>query len=84
MATAGTVSATATLGASDNWGAAVATFRAGFTGPPPPPDLTISKTHTGTFAQGQVGATYTLTVTNQAGSGPTTGTVIVSDTYRRA
>ena len=81
LATAGTVSATATLGASDNWGAAVATFRAGFTGPPPPPaDLTLTKTHTGTFTRGQVGAAYTLTVTNQPGSGPTTGTVTVSDT----
>lgn len=28
------------------------------------PDLTISKTHTGNFAQGQVGAEYTATVTN--------------------
>ncbi len=36
------------------------------------PDLTISKTHTGSFLQGQVGATYTLTVTN-IGGGPTSG-----------
>ena len=33
----------------------------------PPPDLTISKSHTGNFTQGQVGATYTLTVSNTTG-----------------
>ncbi len=38
------------------------------------PDLTLTKTHTGSFLQGQVGATYTLTVTN-IGGGPTTGFV---------
>ena len=43
------------------------------------PDLTITKTHTGSFLQGQVGATYTLTVTN-IGGGPTSGPVTVSDT----
>lgn len=44
-----------------------------------PADLTVSKTHDGTFTQGQTGATYTLTVTN-VGPGPTTGTVTVVDT----
>ena len=44
------------------------------------PDLTISKSHTGNFAQGQVGATYTVTVTN-SGLVPTNGTqVSVTDT----
>ncbi len=43
------------------------------------PDLTISKTHIGNFTQGQVGATYTITVTN-AGTAPTSGTVTVTDT----
>ena len=43
------------------------------------PDLTITKTHTGSFLQGQVGATYTLTATN-TGGGPTSGVVTVSDT----
>ena len=43
------------------------------------PDLTITKTHTGSFLQGQVGATYTLTVTN-IGGGPTSSPVTVSDT----
>jgi uncharacterized repeat protein (TIGR01451 family) len=43
------------------------------------PDLTIAKTHSGNFAQGQIGATYTLTASN-AGSAPTSGTVTVTDT----
>ena len=42
------------------------------------PDLTISKSHTGNFFQGQTGATYTITVSN-IGSGATSGTVTVSD-----
>ena len=36
---------------------------------PPPPDLTITKSHTGNFNQGQ-SAAYTLTV-NNIGAGPT-------------
>src|SRR5216684_16023 len=43
------------------------------------PSLTIAKTHTGTFSQGQVGATYTVTVSN-AGNSATTGTVTVTET----
>jgi len=43
------------------------------------PDLTISKTHSGNFTQGEVGASYTITVSNN-GSGPTSGTVTVTDT----
>ncbi|MGA7953552.1 MAG: choice-of-anchor L domain-containing protein, partial [Gloeobacterales cyanobacterium] len=42
-------------------------------------DLTITKTHTGNFTQGQTGATYTLTATN-SGAGATNGTVTVVDT----
>src|SRR5262249_38501586 len=42
------------------------------------PDLTITKTHSGNFRSGQKGAIYTLTVRN-VGSGPTSGTVTVSD-----
>ena len=42
------------------------------------PDLTIAKTHTGNFTQGQTGAHYTLTVSNQ-GDRPTTGIVTVTD-----
>jgi uncharacterized repeat protein (TIGR01451 family) len=45
----------------------------------PPPDLTIAKTHAGNFSKGQVGAAFTITVSN-IGSGPTTGTVTVVDT----
>ncbi len=43
------------------------------------PDLTITKTHTGNFTQGQTGATYTITVTNSGGTA-TTGTITVIDT----
>ena len=43
------------------------------------PDLIISKSHTGNFTQGQVGAIYIITVSN-AGNGPTSGTVTVTDT----
>ncbi len=41
------------------------------------PDLTITKTHTGTFQPGATG-TYSITVTNH-GTGPTSGTVTVTD-----
>ena len=44
-----------------------------------PADLTLSKTHVGTFVQGQTGAAYTLTARN-VGLGPTTGPVTVTDT----
>src|SRR5260370_538592 len=43
------------------------------------PALSIAKTHTGNFAQGQQGATYTLTVSNTAGAATTNGTVTVTD-----
>ena len=43
-----------------------------------PPDLTITKTHTGNFSQGQTGAQYTITVTNSGGSS-TSATVTVTD-----
>jgi uncharacterized repeat protein (TIGR01451 family) len=42
-------------------------------------DLTISKSHSGNFAQGQIGAIYTL-ATGNVGLGPTAGVVTVSDT----
>ncbi len=47
----------------------------------PPPDLTISKSHTGNFFQGQHGVTYTITV-NNVGAGPTISgdEVLVSET----
>ncbi len=43
------------------------------------PNLTVDKAHTGNFSQGQIGAQYTLLVSN-VGSGPTSGTVSISDT----
>ena len=43
------------------------------------PDMTITKTHTGNFTQGQVGATYTITVTN-SGAATTNAVVSVTDT----
>jgi len=42
------------------------------------PALAITKTHTGSFVQGLTG-TYTVTVSNGAGSGPTIGTVTVAE-----
>ena len=43
------------------------------------PDLTLGKSHAGNFRQGDTADAYTLTVSN-AGQGPTTGAVTVSDT----
>ena len=45
---------------------------------PPLPDLTITKTHVGSFNQGDVSRTYTIKVTNN-GAAPTSGTVTVTD-----
>jgi len=45
----------------------------------PPPSLSIAKVHTGDFVQGQQNVTYTITVSNQGGAGPTSGTVSVID-----
>ena len=42
------------------------------------PDLTVTKTHSGSFTQGGSGI-YTITVSN-VGGGPTSGTVTVTDT----
>ena len=44
------------------------------------PALSIAKSHTGAFTQGQQGAAYMVTVTNGAAAGPTSGTVTVTDT----
>jgi uncharacterized repeat protein (TIGR01451 family) len=43
------------------------------------PDLTITKSHSGNFYQGETGAAYTITA-NNIGAGPTAGTVTVTDT----
>jgi uncharacterized repeat protein (TIGR01451 family) len=45
----------------------------------PPPDMTVAKSHTGNFTQGQTGATYSITATN-SGSAPTSAAVSVTDT----
>jgi uncharacterized repeat protein (TIGR01451 family) len=42
--------------------------------------LSITKTHQGTFHRGQQGAQWTITVSDSASAGPTTGTVSVTDT----
>jgi len=49
-----------------------------------PPVLSISKRHAGNFTQGQTGATYTVTVSNQAGAGPTSTLVVVTETIPSA
>jgi uncharacterized repeat protein (TIGR01451 family) len=46
----------------------------------PPAALSIAKTHTGNFTQGQQNATYTVTVSNAANAGPASGTVTVTET----
>jgi uncharacterized repeat protein (TIGR01451 family) len=43
------------------------------------PSLTITKTHVGNFTQGQIGATYTLTISNNIGAGTTTSSVAVQE-----
>jgi chitodextrinase len=76
--TAGAYTATASI-SSGGWVMQVAAFRvASGTGPIPTSDLTVGKTHTGTFSQGQIGASYSLAVSN-VGSASTTGTVTVTD-----
>jgi uncharacterized repeat protein (TIGR01451 family) len=44
------------------------------------PVLSISKTHAGSFTQGQQNALYTVRVSNGTGAGPTSGTLTVTDT----
>jgi uncharacterized repeat protein (TIGR01451 family) len=45
----------------------------------PPPDLTITMSHSGTFTQGDAGDNYSIVVTN-SGAGPTVATVTMTDT----
>jgi uncharacterized repeat protein (TIGR01451 family) len=47
---------------------------------PGKPLLKITKTHTGNFTHGQVGATYTLSVANKGGASTDASTVTVTDT----
>ncbi|MEO1902092.1 MAG: choice-of-anchor Q domain-containing protein [Alcanivorax sp.] len=46
----------------------------------PPPELTLTKTHSGDFHQGQTGATYTLTVGNQGPGDTLDSPVTLTDT----
>jgi hypothetical protein len=41
--------------------------------------LSIAKSHTGNFVQGEQGATYTIVVANAVSSGPTSGLVTVTE-----
>ncbi len=45
-----------------------------------PPSLSIHKTHSGNFTQGQQNAAYTVMVSNAANVGPTSGIVTVTET----
>jgi hypothetical protein len=45
----------------------------------PLPALTAAKTHSGSFTQGQIAATYSVTVSNGPAAGPTYGTVTVTE-----
>jgi len=56
-------------------GVAVTVNEAGVVG-----SLSITKMHTGNLAQGQTGATYTVTVWNWVGAAATSGTVTVTET----
>jgi uncharacterized repeat protein (TIGR01451 family) len=46
---------------------------------PVPAVLAIAKSHVGSFAQSQTGATYSVTVSNGGSGGPTNGTVTVTE-----
>jgi len=80
LATAGSVAAGGSLASSDLWSASVATFRPRSAGTQTSADLTVTKSHSGSFAQGQVGARYTISVSNAAGAAPTSGSVTLRDT----
>lgn len=50
-----------------------------FVQPQLPPQLNITKIHTGNFTQGQQGAVYTVSVSNAASAGPTTSQITVTE-----
>jgi uncharacterized repeat protein (TIGR01451 family) len=62
-------------GGANYWADVVFSASGGLTAAP---SLSIASSHTGSFTQGQTGATYTLTVTNNGGAA-TSGMVTVSD-----
>jgi hypothetical protein len=47
--------------------------------PPAAPQLSVSSSHAGSFAQGDASDPYTLTVSDAASAGPTSGVVVVTD-----
>ena len=47
---------------------------------PPPPDLSMTKSHSGAFFVGSPGARFTVSVFNAVDAGPTTGAITVTDT----
>ena len=55
-------------------------FGGGSSGNPSTPSLSITKSHSGNFTQGQQGATYTVTVSNAANAAATSGAVTVAET----
>ncbi len=58
----------------------LAAYATGFEPPAiPAPDLTVTKSHVGNFTQGQIGAQFTVTVTN-SGTPSTIGVVTLTDT----
>jgi uncharacterized repeat protein (TIGR01451 family) len=63
------------IAAAGNYDVANGTFVVGA-----PPVLSVAKTHAGNFTQGQTGAAYTVTVSNQAGAVSTGGAVTVTET----
>src|SRR3954452_25268889 len=47
--------------------------------PPPPPDLSITKHHAGSFSVGSTSAVYTFVVSNAPSTGPTIDTIQITD-----
>jgi sugar lactone lactonase YvrE len=72
--------ATINLAGTVSGGGAAMTGARGSITLPPPPALSVTKTHSGNFTQGQTAATYTVVVSDQAGVSPTSGTVTVTET----
>ena len=78
----GTISNTATVATFGDSNAANNSSTDSVTVAQPPPDLSITKSHTGNFTGGTTG-TFNIAVSN-VGSGPTTGTITVTDTLASA
>jgi uncharacterized repeat protein (TIGR01451 family) len=65
---------------NSDFGTGVNTLTITATSAPAGPDLTIAKTHSGDFSRGQVGATYTITVSNDGTAATDGSTVTVTET----